>query len=101
MRHYPKNIQHKNSDVKNHTSSRVILRHRGIIVSLQMINDYSPCEHGGEPRWFVRLLTHKRRQRSRARTNRWYSDVLLPSLIPGQWVEIIMTYPLETEGGVK
>lgn len=39
---------------------RAWLRHEGRIIRLLCISDYRPCVTGGEPREFVKRITHRR-----------------------------------------
>lgn len=39
---------------------RAWLRSGGKIVRLLIVSDYRPCEHGGEPREYIKRITHRR-----------------------------------------
>ena len=69
---------------------RCWFRHEGRVVRMLHINDYRPCENGGEPRLFVKLIDHTRYARGvHLGSDDWWGTVL-PVLLPGQWVELII-----------
>jgi hypothetical protein len=72
---------------------RAWVRHGGQIVRLLCVTDYRPCGHGGEPREFVKRITHRRWPRgfhlfgceSSQEITGWYA-----SLPANEWVEMIV-----------
>lgn len=74
--------------------TRIALHSNGHIHRLLSFHDYSPCESGGEPRWFVKLLTHRRYPaglRPNSFTAAWMVKELLPRLTPGKWTEVVIS----------
>lgn len=73
--------------------TRIALHVEGRVHRLLSFNDYSPCEGGGKPRWFVKLLTHRRYPpglRPDSYTAAWMVKELLPRLTPGEWTEVVI-----------
>ena len=71
--------------------TRCWLRKEGRIVRLLSFTDYSPCAHGGEPRWFLKVLTHRRYARGRmlpANEAHVLAEQVLPVVLAGSWVEV-------------
>ena len=67
--------------------------HQGRIVRMLHVNDYRPCESGGEPILLVKLLSHARYARGLQLDNAdWWGSVVLPHLVPGQWVELAIAH---------
>lgn len=70
---------------------RCWFRHQGRVIRLLHVNDYRPCESGGEPLLLVKLLTHSRYARGvHLGLDGWWSGVL-PHLVPGRWVELAIS----------
>jgi len=72
---------------------RIWFRHEGRIVRMLSYADYSPCEAGGEPRSFFKLLGHTRYAKG---MHCYPADAdflalqVLPHIPPGVWVEVVI-----------
>lgn len=72
---------------------RCWFRHEGRVVRMLHVNDYGPCESGGDPRLLVKLLDHTRYAPGcKLESADWYGTVVLPALVPGQWVELVIQH---------
>lgn len=74
-----------------HRCVRCWFRHEGRVVRMLHVSDYRPCEAGGESRLFCKLLKHTRYARGiQLDSADWWGSVVLPSLVPGEWVELVI-----------
>ncbi|MFZ4776807.1 MAG: hypothetical protein ACOYM3_15660 [Terrimicrobiaceae bacterium] len=70
---------------------RTWVRHQNRIVRLLMVSDYRSCANGGEPRTFVKRITHRRWPRG------WHAFGTTPSwaavyasLPANKWCEVVV-----------
>ncbi|TXT37396.1 MAG: hypothetical protein FD135_3627 [Comamonadaceae bacterium] len=62
-------------------------------VRLLSFTDYKPCALGGDPREFLKLLTHSRHPigcHVPKSTANFYSEKIIPALQPGVWTEVVI-----------
>jgi len=62
-------------------------------VRLLSFTDYKPCAHGGEPRNFLKMLTHTRHPLGchvPKNSAKFYAEKIIPALQPGVWTEVVI-----------
>ena len=72
------------------------MRHEGRIVRLLCVSDYRPCVTGGEPREFVKRITHLRWPRGFHLSGCEWSKAITAcyaELPANTWVEEVNDYP--------
>lgn len=71
---------------------RCWVRCDGKVLRMLHVSDYRPCEQGGDPRLFIKLLDHTRFAPGvqLSYDEGWVKAQLLPALVPGQWVEVVI-----------
>ena len=72
---------------------RAWLRHEGRIIRLLRVTDYRPCVAGGDPREFLKRITHRRWPRGWHMAGVEWSDQLTAwyaALPADEWVEMVI-----------
>lgn len=65
----------------------------GQVVRLLSFTDYQACAHGGEPREFIKILTHSRYALGclvPKGEQKVFVEQIIPALAPGVWTEVVI-----------